>query len=378
MADSRARRIHARPTLPPRLRRLLSSAGTALRRRGQRPSAAPAAPAAEADARPASYAATVAKRLAGSKHRSALLLVLMYVLSRIAPGRQLPAGASPARAHDARPASATVPVAGPTTEPQELRDLPASDWKATFKRTVTEFRQDDLTDWAAALTYYAVLSLFPSVIVLIAILGLAGQYPETSDALLRIVGEVGPPSAVDTFRGPIEDVVKAKGGAGALLGFGLLGAIWSASGYTGAFFRAANVIYETREGRPFWKLRPLQVLVTVVMTLLLALVAIAIVVTGTLAQAVGDAIARRVRSSPADSFGRHSVLPPLRCRAPGRPSEEAGCALRRRSVGRDSRPRARGHLPCWLPMRSRMRDTAGRLALVAAEAGAARTRRLRA
>ena len=155
---------------------------------------------------------------------------------------------------------------------------------------MTEFRNDDLTDWAAALTYYSVLSLFPSVIVLIAILGLAGQYPETSDALLRIVGEVGPSSAVDTFRGPIEDVVKAKGGAGALLGFGLLGAIWSASGYTGAFFRAANVVYETREGRPFWKLRPLQVVVTVVMTLLLALVAIAIVVTGRLAQAVGDVI----------------------------------------------------------------------------------------
>src|SRR3954452_19518196 len=168
--------------------------------------------------------------------------------------------------------------------------LPASDWMTTFKRTVTEFRADNLTDWAAALTYYAVLSLFPTVIVLIAILGLAGQYPETSDALLRIVGRVGPSSAVDTFRGPIEGVVRAKGGAGALLGFGLLGAIWSASGYVGAFFRAAHVVYETREGRPFWKLRPLQILITIGMTVLLALVAIAIVVTGPLAQAVGDVI----------------------------------------------------------------------------------------
>ncbi|HEY3613470.1 MAG TPA: YihY/virulence factor BrkB family protein [Gaiellales bacterium] len=230
------------------------------------------------------------KRLAASKHRSTLLLLATYVASRLSRGRhERPAARAPAPVGPAAAAGAAAPTGG-RGEPRELRDLPASGWRATFRRTVKEFRADDLTDWAAALTYYAVLSLFPSVIVLISILGLAGQYPQTSDALLRIVGEVGPSSAVDTFRGPIEDVVKAKGGAGALLGFGLVGAIWSASGYTGAFFRAANVVYETREGRPFWKLRPLQVLVTTVMTLLLALVAIAIVVTGGLAQAVGDVI----------------------------------------------------------------------------------------
>ncbi len=105
---------------------------------------------------------------------------------------------------------------------------------ATLKRTFTEFRADNLTDWAAALTYYAMLSLFPMLIVLIALLGLFGQYPKTSDAVLGIIGQVGPSSAVQTFRGPIEGVVKAKGGAGALLGLGLLGAIWAASGYVGA------------------------------------------------------------------------------------------------------------------------------------------------
>jgi membrane protein len=161
---------------------------------------------------------------------------------------------------------------------------------ATLKRTLREFREDDLTDWAAAMTYYAVLSLFPTLILLIALLGLFGQYPQTSNSLLQIISRIGPSSAVDTFRGPIEGVVKAKGGAGALLGFGLLGAVWSASGYIGAFFRAANVVYETREGRPFWKLRPLQILITIVMTVLLALVAIAIVVTGPLAQAVGNVL----------------------------------------------------------------------------------------
>ena len=161
---------------------------------------------------------------------------------------------------------------------------------ATLKRTVREFRDDNLTDWAAALTYYAVLAIFPGLIVLIAILGLVGQHPETTNALLDIVDDIGPESAVETFRGPIESVVKSNSGAGALLGVGLLVAIWSASGYIGAFIRAMNAIYEVEEGRPFWKRRPLQILITVAMVLLLAIVAISIVVTGPLARSIGDAI----------------------------------------------------------------------------------------
>jgi membrane protein len=182
------------------------------------------------------------------------------------------------------------PVPAGADAPDAPTDLPAHGWWATLKRTASEFRDDNLTDWAAALTYYAVLSLFPALLVLVALLGLFGQYPQTSNALLDIVGKLGPASAVDTVRGPIEGVVQAKGGAGALLGVGLIGAVWSASGYLGAFFRASNAIYEIEEGRPFWKLRPLQLAMTVVMTLLLALVAIAIVVTGPLASAVGDVI----------------------------------------------------------------------------------------
>jgi membrane protein len=160
----------------------------------------------------------------------------------------------------------------------------------TLKRTVREFRDDNLTDWAAALTYYAVLAVFPGLIVLVAILGLVGQHPETTNAILDIVDDVGPHSAVETFRGPIESVVKSNSGAGALLGVGLLVAIWSASGYIGAFIRAMNAIYEVEEGRPFWKRRPLQIVITIAMVLLLAIVAISIVVTGPLARSIGDAI----------------------------------------------------------------------------------------
>src|SRR4051794_5274204 len=111
-------------------------------------------------------------------------------------------------------------------------DIPKPGWKAILKRTVREFQNDNLTDWAAALTYYAVLALFPALIVLVALVGLFGQYPQTTNALLDILRQVGVDKGVlDAVRKTINDIVTSKGGAGALLGVGLLGALWSASGY---------------------------------------------------------------------------------------------------------------------------------------------------
>jgi membrane protein len=168
--------------------------------------------------------------------------------------------------------------------------LSARCWWRAAKASVREFREDNLTDWAAALTYYAVLSIFPALIVLVAIVGLVGQHPQTTDAILNVVDRLGPSSAVDTFREPIEGVVKSKGGAGTLLGVGLLAALWSASGYIGAFTRASNAIYDVEERRPFWKVRPLQLLITVIAVVMVAMLGIALVLTGDLARAVGDEI----------------------------------------------------------------------------------------
>src|SRR3954453_16728581 len=154
-------------------------------------------------------------------------------------------------------------------EPDEPSALSPSSWFEILKRTVKEFQEDNLTDWAAALTYYSVMSLFPMLVVLVALLGLLGQYPQTSYALLRIIYKIGPHTAVDTFRKPIKGIVRSKGGAGALVGIGLLGSLGSASGYVGSFMRASNVIYEVKEGRPFWKLRPLQVALTLLVVLLI-------------------------------------------------------------------------------------------------------------
>ena len=160
----------------------------------------------------------------------------------------------------------------------------------TLRRTVLEFQEDNLTDWAATLTYYGLLALFPALIVLVSIVGLVGDPESTTNTLTDIVTRVGPASAAGTFAGPIRQVTESRGTAGFALITSTLVALWSASGYLGAFIRASNVIYETREGRPFWKLRPLQLLLTLVLVLLLAVMALGIVLTGPIVSDVAEPI----------------------------------------------------------------------------------------
>jgi membrane protein len=173
--------------------------------------------------------------------------------------------------------------------PEEPSDLPARSWKEIVKRTVKEFQEDNLTDWAAALTYYGVMSLFPMLLVLVALLGLVGQ-ESTITTMTDSLRAAGLKDVAKNVQGPLDEIVRNKGGAGALVGLGLLAALWSASGYVGAFTRAMNAIYEVKEGRPFWKLRPLQVLITLAAVLLISLVLIAVVLSGPIAKAVGSAI----------------------------------------------------------------------------------------
>jgi membrane protein len=161
---------------------------------------------------------------------------------------------------------------------------------ATLKRTATEFMEDNLTDWAAALTYYGLLSLFPALIAVISLIGLVGDPKSTTDSLTEIVTEIGPSSAAETFSGPIESIASNQSAAGLALVLGLAVALWSASGYVGAFMRASNIIYETPEGRPFWKLRPLQLLVTLIMVVTLALLALGLVLTGPVVDAIAGPI----------------------------------------------------------------------------------------
>ncbi len=166
----------------------------------------------------------------------------------------------------------------------------SSSWFATLKRTATEFRDDNLSDWAAALTYYGLLALFPALLALVSLVGLFGDPKATTDKVTEMVTALGPQSAADTFAGPIESITSNRGAAGLTLIIGLATSLWSASAYVGAFMRASNVIYETPEGRPFWKLRPLQILVTLTMIVLIAVVALGLVLTGPIVEAVAEPI----------------------------------------------------------------------------------------
>jgi membrane protein len=172
--------------------------------------------------------------------------------------------------------------------PEGLTELPKRSWLSVLKRTVTEFKEDNLTDWAAALTYYGVLAIFPALIALVSILGLVGQ--SATQPLIDNLGNVAPGPAQEILTGAIEGLQNSRGAAGLLFFVGLGAAIWSASGYVGAFMRASNAIYEVEEGRPFWVARPIQIAITIVMLILLALSAVAVVITGGLASEVGKLI----------------------------------------------------------------------------------------
>jgi len=150
--------------------------------------------------------------------------------------------------------------------------------------------EDNLTDWAAALTYYGLLALFPALIAMVSLLGLFGDPKTTTSSLTEIITSIGPESAAQTFAGPIESLTSNQSAAGFAFVAGLAVALWSASGYVGAFMRASNVIYETPEGRPFWKLRPLQLAVTLLMILLMVVLALGLVLTGPVVDAVAGPI----------------------------------------------------------------------------------------
>jgi membrane protein len=181
----------------------------------------------------------------------------------------------------ARPTGAQGPPASPT-------GLPRRAWGSVLRRTVREAREDNLTDWAAALTYYGVLAIFPALLAIVSILGLVGR--SATQPLVDNLAALAPSQARDIVTSALQNLQRSQGTAGVLFVVGLAGALWSASGYVSAFMRASNAIYEVGEGRPVWKTLPTRVLTTVVLVLLLAAVALAVTFTGGLARAAGDVL----------------------------------------------------------------------------------------
>lgn len=246
---------------------------------------------------------------AGAKTLAALGgLVTGVFVGRRWPSAQTPVAASPdapkvaAPQRDSLDASADDsadihpapdPVDAPDpddpSKPESPTDLSKPSFLYIVRKTVREFSTDQCTDLAAALTYYAVLSLFPALVVVVSLLGVFGQGQRTTDAVLQLVDDLGPSSAVETLRAPIQQLVESPSAGFALI-VGIVGALWSASGYVGAFGRAMNRIYEIEEGRPAWKLRPVQLLLTFVGLGSAAAVAFLLAVSGPVASALGDVI----------------------------------------------------------------------------------------
>ena len=157
-----------------------------------------------------------------------------------------------------------------------------------LKRLRAEFKNDNVTDLAAALTYYGVLAIFPALIALVSIVGLVGH--SATQALVDNLGKVAPGAARTIFTNAVHSLQNSRGTAGVVFVVGLAAAIWSASGYIAAFMRAANTIYDVEEGRPIWKTIPVRLGVTIVLLLMLAVSALAVVLTGGLAHQVGKLI----------------------------------------------------------------------------------------
>ncbi|CAM5744952.1 hypothetical protein SAFG77S_08846 [Streptomyces afghaniensis] len=204
-----------------------------------------------------------------------------------APARKEPGPA----AEKPAPRADEEPGPGPEVEraaPDSPSELPRKSWGAVLKGSLREFKDDELTDRAAALTYYGVLALFPALLVLVSLLGITGK--STTDKVLENVQQFAPGSARDIITRAVEQL-QGNAGIGSLMAIvGLVLAVWSASGYVGAFIRSANAVYDMPEGRPVWKLLPVRVAVTVVLMVLAVISALIVVFTGALARQAGTAL----------------------------------------------------------------------------------------
>jgi YihY family inner membrane protein len=177
----------------------------------------------------------------------------------------------------------------PHRKPEQPSDIDKSGWKGVVKRTLKGYKDDNLGDWASALTYYSVLSIFPALLVIVSLLKFTG--PHETDKLIANLAGAAPSNVRDILTNTVHGLQRGHGStAGILAVVGLLAALWSASGYIGAFMRASNAIYDIGEGRPVYKTIPTQLTLTIVTLVLLTASALAVVATGSVASALGSMV----------------------------------------------------------------------------------------
>ncbi|MER5512738.1 YihY/virulence factor BrkB family protein [Streptomyces sp. NPDC002766] len=205
------------------------------------------------------------------------------------PGRNTHHGHDEARKRETLAPDEAGP--GPDVErraPDTPTKLPKGAWRAVLKGSLREFKDDELTDRAAALTYYGVLALFPALLVLVSLLGISGK--SATDSVLANIKKFAPGSARDIITRAVEQL-QSNAGVGSVMAIvGIVLAVWSASGYVAAFIRAANAVYDMPEGRPVWKILPVRLGVTIVLLVLAVVSALIVVFTGSLARQAGRAL----------------------------------------------------------------------------------------
>ncbi|MFI8084410.1 YihY/virulence factor BrkB family protein [Kitasatospora sp. NPDC086009] len=199
----------------------------------------------------------------------------------------------------------TGPDSAPAA-PRSPSDLPRRSWRAVVRRTGGEFLADELPDRAAALTYYGVLAIFPALLVLVAMLGVIGR--SATDAILDNLQHLTPGPARDILRNAVDQLRDNSGPSSVLAVLGLVAALWAASGYVGAFIRAANAVYDIAEGRPIWKVTPLRLGLTLLLMVLLAASAVIVVFTGPIADRVGHALGLGSTALRVWSYAKWPVL----------------------------------------------------------------------
>jgi membrane protein len=177
---------------------------------------------------------------------------------------------------------------GPNAGPSSPTLLPRKALWKVLKKTVTEFDRDNAWDWAAALTYYGVLSIFPGLVVIVSLVGLVGRRP--LEPVLDSLTQVAPGPVRDIINTSVTGLQNSTSKAGVAAVIGLLVALWSASGYVAAFMRASNATYDVPEGRPIWKKLPIRLVVTMAAGVLLVASAFIVVVSGGIATALGRAL----------------------------------------------------------------------------------------
>ncbi|MFI2087370.1 YihY/virulence factor BrkB family protein [Streptomyces rishiriensis] len=190
--------------------------------------------------------------------------------------------------------------------PDSPTDLPRRSWKAVLKGTLKEFKRDELSDRAAALTYYSILALFPALLALVSLLGIVGR--SATQTVLDNIQKLAPGPAQDVLRNAVQQM-QGKGGIGSVMAVvGLVLAVWSASGYVAAFIRSANAVYDVPEGRPVWKVLPVRVGVTVALMVMAVISALIVVFTGGLARQAGTALGVGDAGLTAWSIAKWPVL----------------------------------------------------------------------